>query len=261
MRRNGVVCWIAAVGVTLVSAVYQRVSGPTYPVRGRVVLGDREIVLRLERSHGGPGDQPVRIKAVDPAVAGDLLWRRFPSADPWRVVSMAREGEWLTAALPHQPPAGKLEYQVQLERAGEKALFPARPVVTRFKGGVSPWVLVPHILAMFAGMLMSNRAGLEAAVDGTSQRRYTLWAVSLIVVGGFLLGPAVQKAAFGSWWTGIPFGWDLTDNKTLFAGAAWLWATWRVRRGRTARSAIVAAALVTLAVFAIPHSVWGSELR
>ncbi len=39
-----------------------------------------------------------------------------------------------------------------------------------------------------------------------------------------ILGPIVQKYAFGELWTGIPFGWDLTDNKTLIAFLFWILA-------------------------------------
>jgi hypothetical protein len=41
---------------------------------------------------------------------------------------------------------------------------------------------------------------------------------------------------------------------------AWAFAAWRVRAGRPARAAVVLAALVTLVVFAIPHSVWGTQI-
>jgi hypothetical protein len=82
----------------------------------------------------------------------------------------------------------------------------------------------------------------------------------MLVVGGFVLGPAVQKQAFGDWWAGVPFGWDLTDNKTLLALIAWVPAIVPMWRGRPARGAIVFAAVAMMAVFAIPHSVWGSEI-
>jgi hypothetical protein len=77
-----------------------------------------------------------------------------------------------------------------------------------------------------------------------------------------LFGPAVQKYSFGEWWTGWPYGTDLTDNKTVLAWLAWAVA-WVAHR-RAPRSAgwwVVAAAVITLAVFAIPHSVFGTELR
>ena len=253
--------WTLAVVVTLASAVWQRTSGPTYPARGRVTLGGQEVAMRLTRSHGGPGDQPVRVTVADGEVTGEIAWRRFPTRDAWQVMPMAREGDELVAALPHQPPAGKLEYQVRLHRGDATAQFPPRPAVTRFKGDVSPVVLIPHILAMFVGMLFSNRAGLEALARGAAVRRHVWVTVVLIGLGGFLLGPAVQKEAFGAWWTGVPFGWDLTDNKTLIAFVAWLVALLFVSRMRGSRGVVIAAALITLAVYAIPHSLFGSQLK
>jgi hypothetical protein len=71
----------------------------------------------------------------------------------------------------------------------------------------------------------------------------------------------MQWYGFGAWWTGVPFGWDLTDNKTLVAAVAWLWAAFRMRGGGSARTAIMLAAVTTLVVFLIPHSAWGSELK
>jgi hypothetical protein len=259
VSRNWVL-WVLAGVVTLTSAVWQRLSGPTYPVRGTLELGEVQVKLRLTRSHGGEGGQPVRVLAPDASLAGEVAWRRYPTEDPWTVIPLRRAGDWLEAELPQQPPAGKLEYQVHLRRGGEEAVFPPRPAITRFKGDVPAWLLIPHVLAMFLGMVFSNRAGLEALVRGPRMARYGYWAVILIGLGGFLLGPAVQQAAFGAWWTGVPFGWDLTDNKTLVAGVAWGWAVWRMGSGRSARGAVLAAALVTLAIFIIPHSTWGSQL-
>ena len=246
--------------ITLGSAVWQRLSGPTYPARGLVVLAGQKIRLNLTRSHGGDGDQPVRIVMPDRAVAGSVAFRRYPTNDPWSFLPMLREEDALAAALPHQPPAGKLEYQVRLSRRSETVLFPPRPAVTRFKGDVSAGVLVPHVAAMFLAMLFSTAAGLAALTPGAPVRWLPLVTFALIAVGGFVVGPIVQKAAFGEYWTGVPWGWDLTDNKTLVAGLFWAAALVRQRSGRDARAAVAIAALATLVVFAIPHSTWGSEI-
>ncbi len=71
----------------------------------------------------------------------------------------------------------------------------------------------------------------------------------------------MQKFAFGEFWTGIPWGWDLTDNKTLFAFVGWLLALWKARQlGVKGRWWVVAAAIVLIMIYSIPHSVMGSEL-
>ena len=264
MRRPAVQ-WALAILITLAAAVWQRMSGPTYPLRGTVALGGQEIALRLTRSHSVASRQPVTVVAPDSTVTGVVEWRRFPTGDPWQTEPMTRTGETLEARLPPPPEApmplaGKLEYRVRLSRGTERVDFPATPAVTRFKGDVPAAILIPHIFAMFFGMLLSTRTALAALLGG----RTRLWGdltLALLVLGGLIFGPLVQKYAFGAYWTGVPWGWDLTDNKTLLAAAAWLLAALPLRGQRHGRAAVIVAAVTTLVVFAIPHSIWGSEAK
>ena len=258
---RSLILWLVAVLITVFSAVWQRATGPAHPYRGEIEIGGQRVSFSLPRSHAGPGDQVIRVEVPDTAVTGRLVWRRYPTSDPWVQQEMRRDGTYLVGQLPHQPPAGKLEYEIQLRHQGETVLLSERPIVIRFRGYVPEPVLVTHILAMFLFMLFANRSGLEALAGAEAARRYGLIAFALLVVGGFILGPMVQKFAFGEWWTGVPYGHDLTDNKTLIAGLVWLWALLRSRGGRPARGAFLFAAAVTLVVFLIPHSVWGSELK
>jgi len=252
--------WTAAVLLMLASAVWQRLSGPTYPVQVRAEVGGSLLFGRLKRTHGGPGDQPVRLVAPDTQVTGMLEWRRHPTSEPWRTTPFERRGDTLVAALPHQPPAGKLAYRLLLRRDAAEATVPERPVITRFKGDVPALVLAPHIAAMILALLFSARAGLGALAREPAARRLALLAAGVLAVGGFVLGPIALRYAFGTWWEGAPLGWDPTDNKTLIAGLAWAVALWRMRGGREARGAIVAAAAVTLVAFALPHSLWGTQI-
>ena len=252
--------WSLAVLVTLVSAVWQRTTGPTYPAKGEVLLGGQPVHLKLLRTHPGEGDLPVRVTVGERDVSGLVAWRKYPTQDPWQALPMVRRGDVLEATIPHLPPAGKVEYEVKLTLGGESATFPPRPAVARFRGEVSPYILVPHILCMFLGMIFSNKAGLDALI-GHPPHRLVFITCALIGVGGFILGPAVQKMAFDAWWTGIPFGHDLTDNKTLIAGIAWAIALSHFHRGKNPRWVIVIAAVATLVVFAIPHSAWGSQIH
>lgn len=263
--RKPFVQWTIAILLTLASAVYQRWSGPTYPAKGTVLLGGQQISLRLDRSHSITGRQPVTVAVADADVVGEVDWRRYPTSDPWRTLQMDRSGDTLETAIPPAPEplmpmAGKLEYRVRLSKGSERVSFPDTPAVTRFKGDVPAWILIPHVAAMFLGMLFSTRAAV-AAIFGGNTRTWGFLTVALLVGGGFVLGPVVQKLAFGEYWTGIPWGYDLTDNKTLIAGVAWILAAIQLRGGRQARWAVVIATVVTMSVFAIPHSVWGSQAK
>jgi len=254
--------WILAVIITAASLVYQRMTGPTYPVAGEVEFPGAEISYELLRSHGGEGDQPVEVAVSDTTMGGTLVWRRYKTDNPWTRQAMARIGGTLTGSLPHQPPAGKLEYHIELSRGVATLMIPEREnIVTRFKGDVPGAVLWPHVVLMFLGMLISARAGIEALASGRRIRLYAILAAALIFLGGMIFGPIVQKFAFGAYWTGFPLGYDLTDNKTLIAMIFWVIALVAVWRRSRVRLWVLAASAVTLVIFMIPHSLHGSELK
>jgi hypothetical protein len=251
--------WFLAVVITLGSAVYQRMTGPTHPLRGQAVVDGSEIGYRLPRSAETVKDAEVAVLAPAPT-EGWLEWKRFPTEDDWTRAPLVREGDRLVGRLPVQPAAGKLAYRVHLGRdAGAPPVTGEEPVILRFKDPVPGWIIFPHVIVMFAGMLIATAAGLTALDKKRNPRRFVLWTVGLLFVGGFILGPLVQKYAFGVAWTGFPLGTDLTDNKTLIAFLAWILALVAGRKGKPARPFVIAASLITLLIFLIPHSLLGSE--
>ncbi len=264
--------WVLAVLLTLASAVFQRMTGPTQPLRGKSLLCGNEISYRLERSAENTSLYRVKVKAPEPA-SGFVQYMRYKKGDVWKPekgVPMVREGETLVAPLAWPdnedglaPMAGKLAYSVNLFCRQEETLdlTKGKPVIIRFKGPVPAWILIPHILVMFTAMLLSTAAGLAALDKKRNPRRFVLWTVALLFAGGFILGPLVQKFAFGVAWSGFPLGMDLTDNKTLIAFLFWIGALLAGRKGKPARPSVITASLVTLLVFLIPHSLLGSEYK
>jgi hypothetical protein len=260
---TSVLLWILAVVLAVVLGAFQRMTGPTYPKRGSVVLAGNDVRYSLPRTHGGDGGLRVRIAGAGEAVRGEVGWRRFPTEEPWQSLPMARTAEGtLEAVIPHQPPAGKVEYRVVLDDGGRRVTIPGgEAVVARFRAEVPAGVLIPHILAMFGAMMLATRALLEEfRLHRPRPRRLVLATMVLLVVGGLFLGPAVQKYAFDAWWTGWPNGTDLTDNKTALATLAWLPATLLALRNRPLRAAVIVGWLVMMGVFLIPHSFRGSQI-
>jgi hypothetical protein len=253
--------WILAFIITLSTAVYQRMTGPSYPLSGTVELNGQEISYRLPRTYETGNDCPVIIKTEDPEIDGYLIYKRFKTADHWTTILMERKNHELTAEIPSQPPAGKLEYKIIFSSpTEEKSLTGEESVVIRFKGHVPLGVLIPHIIVMFLAMLIGIRAGLEALRKDSNPRLLAIITTTLLALGGFILGPLVQKYAFGVFWDGFPFGTDLTDNKTLIALIGWITALIAGRKGQSARKWVLAASLIQFIIFLIPHSLLGSEL-
>ncbi len=256
MRRN-LLLWLVAVVVTVGSAVWQRMTGPTYPLRVDASVAEVTVRGKLPRSQTIGAPVAIDLEAPAP-LTGEVRWRRWPTDDPWQAVAMQRDGDRLVAELPGQAvKAAKIEYRVAItDGRGSTVTVPSR---ARFKGAVPGPILGVHVFAMFFGMLLSLRAGLEALVRGPRLAALTAGTLVLLGVGGLMLGPIVQRYAFDAYWTGWPVGEDLTDNKLALAVLFWAIALWRVRRGgRDGPGWAVAAAVVTFVIFVVPHSLHGS---
>lgn len=277
-----ILLWVLAFGLAGAAMAYQRATGPTYPLKGTFSLGgETEYAYRFDRSHETIAGAPVAVVVPQdaPHLEGTLFWRRYPTKDEFAEHPMVET--WLSkvepgeepdrsiryaADLPLQPAAGKVEYFVTLRTPdGERRLPESGTVLLRYKDPVPDFVLIPHVVAMILVSVFGLRAALSALFDPKTVRRYAWISLTLMTVGGMMLGPLVQKYAFGEYWTGFPRGGDWTDNKMLVMWLAWvvacvvLGATDRPVT-RIGRAAVVAAALVLTADYLIPHSMGGSQL-
>lgn len=260
MKRSFLL-WLIAFILTVLTAVYQRTTGPTYSLSGEVNLNDSHINYSLDRSHGGDGDHQVKIHTQDKNIAGVIEWMRYKTNDDWRSVKMKYEDGYLTGNLPHQPPAGKLIYRILLVKGSDKVVLNNyEPVIIRFKGDVPLFIIIPHVIFIFIAMLCSTRTGLEFFNKEPNYKNLTYWTFGFLVLGGMIFGPIMQKYAFGEFWTGIPFGIDLTDNKTLIAVIGWIVALVAIRKSPNPKRWIIFASVLMFVIYLIPHSVLGSEL-
>ena len=269
--------WLMAIIITLSAAYYQRKTGPTNPKSESIVINGTTYDLRLIRSLGLDERPEVKLAVDDTTITARLLYKRFRTNDAYSVSDFTyrvypvdsfvmnrifniSEEKGFFAAVPEQPPAGKLEYYIEItDREGVKSLLKESPLVIRFKGAVPSWVLAPHILFMFLAMLLSTLSGLMALAKHPLYKKYSILTLVVLGIGGMILGPLVQKFAFGEFWTGVPMGWDLTDNKTLIAFIIWIIAV-LVNRKKEKPICTIIASVVLLIIFSIPHSLFGSEL-
>lgn len=260
------ILWVLAVIIMFAAADYQERTGPTKEFRGSFNFAGEDHAFELVRSGNTDADAPVIVPDPGNGLTGQVHFKRYPTEDDFAPIAMESVAGELQGLLPAQPAAGKLEYYVELESAQGSIRIPeAETLIIRFKDPVPLGVLVPHIIFMFIALLVGVRTALGAAFHPTGLRKLAWTTLGLMTVGGMILGPIVQKYAFGAFWTGWPFGYDLTDNKTLIMWVVWVGVAVVLAKGRSpkdwlARGAILLAAVVMMTVYLIPHSLRGSEL-
>lgn len=261
MKSRTIISIILAILLTAGAAYYQRKTGPTYTKDISFTFNEQNYDVKLERSRSGSDDCPIKIDRKELTLSANLIFRKYPTKDKYDTIPFNREGDVLIGNLPGQPPAGKLQYYFQVTNGTSSIdVGKENPTVIRFKGKVPFSILIPHIIMMFLAMFFSNLSGFLALFKNFRFRLISMVTLLIIFAGGMILGPIVQKYAFGEFWTGVPFGWDLTDNKTLVAFVFWLIAVlFNLKKER--RIFVIIAFLMTLIIFSIPHSMFGSELN
>ncbi len=261
--------WVLSVLLMLIAIFYQRSTGPTYPVKGKFENNGETYKYKLLRSHETTEGAPIalpNIQNVD--FQADLHYKRYQTNDSIHHLPFVLEGEKLIAALPVQPAAGKMEYYITGKLDEKTFRIPESShdsIILRYKDPVPNGVLIPHVFFMFFAVLFGIRAGLSALFQTENMRKWVIVSLIGMSIGGMVLGPIVQKHAFGEYWTGFPYGGDFTDNKTLI-----LWLTWVIaliligvkqkKKETKSRIIVLVAAIVMTIVYLIPHSMGGSTL-
>ncbi len=193
---------------------------------------------------------------------------------PYQVVQMTPESGKFTARLPVLPKGEKWFYQIDIYRDNMKlATFPPeREQFIKFKGHISPLILVPHILLMFATIffgLMAVFTSVDLSRGKGSAKRAVLFVLLTFIsafIGGIPLGIVVSQQTFGgSGWGGWPLGTDITDSKTEILLLCWVitlilsWGGLKDRKMLVSNGMFtfltILSFVITFITFLIPHSI------
>lgn len=242
--------------ITLFLAIFQRATGPTYPVKSKFVYYDTLIKFKLWRSLEIP-------KTYNLTIPSDFdvffYYKRYPSNDTFSIVKFQKKQDVQFLNLEGFPPSAKIVYFIEVKNKNiEYFSNKDNPLILRFKGAVPNYLLLLHVFFIFFAMFLSNYTLLKIVFNKNSIRLFTILTFVFFLIGGFILGPFVQKYAFGHYWTGFPYGKDLTDNKTLFVGLFWAMAV-ILNLKKERKFYIILASILTFLIFLIPHSLYGSQ--
>lgn len=230
--------------------------------------GDDLLQLEIEtRVKGTKGWNATRFSEIVFFEKGDQLPLAGSPPDEIaeRIESMEGSGAVYCFKIPLHPWTTKLYYRFVDGDTSEKEVLLQRddsePMMLRFKGSIPALVLYPHILFMFAGicflmMVMWSAMRMLGGNAEPAAARQSWWAWGAMFIGGLPFGIMMNFYAFGVYWEAAPFGNDVTDNKTQVALIFWgLASIFLTRRpGRHAAFFALAAGLLSLAMYLIPHS-------
>ncbi|MFQ6007894.1 MAG: hypothetical protein ACE5K8_02985 [Candidatus Zixiibacteriota bacterium] len=168
-------------------------------------------------------------------------------------------------------------FEIRDKTGGCRARFmhpEGKPFVLKYIGQVPQFVLIGHITMMAVTVFFATLGFLNAIplVRGKMNARPLsvcfFLATIAALVGGYVFGVAMNHYAFGTVWEGVPFGTDVTDNKTqnLFVYMLYMFliSIGSFSKGKVGHDLYpprvlgwfgLAAFVFMLAVYLIPHSI------
>jgi hypothetical protein len=263
---------IVAFLLTIVMLVIARVASTRHA---------REIVVHVENlifTHHTVtesfGDSPVvELRASDSSKERAVIYFSEKVGEASQALEMAVSQNLYSAKLPVLPIGKKFWYHIDIYKDNIKiATIPENgDQFIKFKGKVSPYILIPHIFGMFATIFFGVMAAFTAidVIRGKGGVKRSVWftllALAFGYIGGILLGVEVTRQTFGEGWGGWPIGSDWTDTKTeifLLFWLATLILSFNGLRGKkmmitekTYAFMVILSLVATFITFLIPHSI------
>ncbi len=245
-------------GVSIEHVTVPKQVGDEIPVISAKLVGASEIRLVYKIGKEGeyqsikmspkPGEENVFIASIPIHPKGMKAWYYLEAID-------RRDSEEVKITLP------------------EKSSGQVDPIRLKFEGQVPAYVIIPHVLTIFAAIFFATLT-LFTAVDikkgkGTLARsvKYCSVMFLFLFIGFFPFGWAMNYFAFGVLWEAFPFGRDVTDNKSQIMFLIWLstlftvkGTVWGKGEGRNLvsdrgySSLVIFSFIATMIILAIPHS-------
>ncbi|NQS96880.1 MAG: hypothetical protein HQ591_00345 [candidate division Zixibacteria bacterium] len=183
--------------------------------------------------------------------------------------------DYFGVEIPGGPLGSRIYYYLEaVDGAGNRVVLPETATddfqteydyfKVRFEGKASFILLVLHIVLMMAALFLLIHALYYAIYYlQTGEKSDPLvitvnWGIITFFITGFPIGWVIEKQVLGNYWEGIPFGWDITDSKTLIILVLWLIFIILRRAGKISLKTfarwVIINTIITILLFLIPHS-------
>jgi hypothetical protein len=202
-----------------------------------------------------------------------IVFYKEYAGEPYRSLEMIPESGVFIAKLNPLEKGQRWLYHIEVYKDNiQLAKFPSKSdQFIKFKGRVSPAILIPHIFFMFATIFFGLLAVFTAfdyhrgKGDLKRSAGFLLLTIICAFTGGLPFGIAVTYQASGHGWGGYPFGSDWTDTKTEVLFLFWLVPFIMVSPALRGKPMILSSRVyallttvsftMTIITFLIPHSI------
>ena len=199
------ILWSGAIVITIIFAFLLRTISPEKPVTGTVEFGHEKVGYKFDRVYRSDNDYPVMLFSDIDSLQADLEYKDSNSGKEWTKVPMKYKDGILTANIPKHPTQSLVDYRVNLKYEGQSFVVPKKDGLTiKFLGRVSTQIMVWFYIALFGGILLSTRIGLEFFNENEKIKKLSFFAFITFVFYAMLLIPVKRTYELSAFGKSIP---------------------------------------------------------
>lgn len=249
--KQQLILWIAALVITFIFGFSNRITSEEYPVTGTVKYNMHKVSYLFDKVYRSNDDYKFQVFSDLKGLKIKLQYKNEDDLS-WKEVELNRNNKIYSVKIPNAGPSNKIVYRAELDYNNDKIIVPNEEGVNlTFWGRVSKPIMLFYNLALFFGIFLTTRIGLEYFNDNEKIKKLSLFPLIFFIFYGLLVVPikrTYELAAFGNKILSIN---QLFDIKSLAFIIIWIVTIILVFNSKKRKTIALVSAVILLLLYGI----------
>lgn len=245
------ILWIAALVITFIFGFSNRITSEEYPITGTVKYNTHKVSYLFDKVYRSNNDYKFQVFSDLKGMKIKLQYKNEDDLN-WTEAELSRSNNIYSVKIPNAGPTNKIVYRAELDYNNDKIIVPTEEgIILTFWGKVSKPIMLFYNLALFFGIFLTTRIGLEYFNDNEKIKKLSLFPSIFFIFYGLLVVPikrTYELAAFGK--EILPIN-QLFDLKSLSFLIIWIITIVLVFNSKKRKTIALVSAVILLLLYGI----------
>jgi len=220
--KQQIILWTAALAVTYIFGFLNRITSEEYPVTGTVKYNTEKLSYLFDKVYRGDNNYKFQIFSTSKGLSGKIQYKKIDEKN-WKEIPLQYSNNIYFNYLPKEAPGVKLIYRAELNYNNEKIIVPNnKGVQITFWARVSKQIMLFYNLALFFGIFLTTRIGLEYFNDKEKIKKLSLFPLIFFIFYSLLVVPIKHTYELGAFGKQILQIGQLFDLRSLMFLIIWI---------------------------------------
>ncbi|HED06915.1 MAG TPA: hypothetical protein ENI57_02230 [Ignavibacteria bacterium] len=249
--KQQLILWIAALAITFISGYANRITSKEYPVTGTVKYNTHKISYLFDKVYRGNDDYKFQVFSKLKGLKIKLQYKKKDDLN-WNEKNLTLNHNIYSAAIPNLGPSKNIIYRAELDYNNDKIIVPNNEgVKLTFWGRTSKSIMLFYNLALFFGIFLTTRIGLEFFNENEKIKKLSLFPLIFFIFYGMLIVPVKRTYELSAFGNKIPQIDQLFDIRSLAFLTIWIVAIILIFNSKRRKIVALVSAVILLLLYGI----------